>query len=242
MILPMADLFDKGRAFVSPIIILTSNKAFGGPILAPGSQEKLEDPYTVWRRIHFPIRVQRSGEVHLSRMKLVPGADRRKFWEKKYYEGCRGSEKNHRGFSGVYPLEKKLKFRPPMPYGEASPFEDMIDFADLNRGFITGELKESIDHHMDYHDKWLSSTWTQRVGSIRVTTNVDLRRAPLVDLSVERVDTPYDTGSDYSLDYTFPSFPPYKAPEVAAIALKEPLKVRMITKAEADTKCLQPLQ
>jgi len=102
------------------------------------------------------------------------------------------------------------------------------------------EMYKRFKSHMDYHCEELSGTWRQFITCLRVDAHPsDLR--PFYEVNVERTKTPYRE-NEISISQIFPSFPPPRAPRVKAVAIPEPLKVRMITKAEAETKCLQPLQ
>jgi hypothetical protein len=64
---------------------------------------------------------------------------------------------------------------------------------------------------------------------------------PLYEVEIEERKLAVQS-NDVSLSCVFPRYPPYHSPVVEAVALPEPLKVRMITKAEKDTKVLQPFQ
>lgn len=222
-LLPMANLEEKGRAFTSPIIILTSNMAYGQMILTNQGKKVVEDDMAVWRRFHFPLYVSREAE-------------RRRFRE----YTLNSLFLNHRD-----PWMKKYRGEGP-PSVQVNPrlFPNMELFIKGNEwdetGLVASEVVTRFRAHTDYHSQELTDSWRQIVSCLNVEVKQSSLR-PLYDVRTERLLTPYRE-NDLSISYVFPRNPPYHAPIVEAVAIPEPLKVRMITKAEADTKVLQPLQ
>nr|UJQ92892.1 MAG: putative RNA-dependent RNA polymerase [Narnaviridae sp.] len=232
-ILPMASLEDKGQKFVSPIIIVTSNMAFGSPIKSSSNNSVVEEDLAVWRRFHFPVRIlpdpeNRRGKLIHEFFSPHSFLVQPQMWATKYRKP---SFQNHYvGFNG---------------YSASDPNFPEERYVHLDRPFrgidhIGMETFKRFRAHMDYHCEELSGTWRQFITCLRVDMRPsDLR--PFYEVDVEKVKTPY-LENEISISQIFPSFPPHRAPRVKAVAIPEPLKVRMITKAEAETKCLQPLQ
>nr|UJQ92635.1 MAG: putative RNA-dependent RNA polymerase [Narnaviridae sp.] len=232
-ILPMANLEEKGQRFVSPIIIVTSNIALGSLIKSSSASSVVEEDLAVWRRFHFPVRILPDPES--KRGKLIheffsPHSFivQPRMWAAKYK---RPSLQSHYvGFNGYSSVDPDF------------PEEKYVHLDKPFRGMdhVGTEVYKRFRAHMDYHCEELSGTWRQFITCLRVDVRPsDLR--PFYEVDVEKVGTPY-LENEISISQIFPSFPPHRAPRVKAVAIPEPLKVRMITKAEAETKCLQPLQ
>jgi hypothetical protein len=232
-ILPMASLEEKGQKFVSPIIIVTSNMAFGSPIKDSSNNSVVEEELAVWRRFHFPVRLLRDPENPKNRLiheyfsphsfMIQP-----RMWASKhsrpFYPGHYIGFQGYQSFDSNFPEKQYVRLD--------EPFRNM-DHVGL-------EMYKRFKSHMDYHCEELSGTWRQFITCLRVDARPsDLR--PFYEVNVERTKTPYRE-NEISISQIFPSFPPPRVPRVKAVAIPEPLKVRMITKAEAETKCLQPLQ
>nr|QUS52657.1 RNA-dependent RNA polymerase [Mute swan feces associated narna-like virus 6] len=233
-ILPMANLEEKGQRFVSPLIIVTSNMAFGSIIKSSQNSSVVEDDLAVWRRFHFPIRLLRDQDTgaRLLHEYQAPHSfmSQPRQWTYKYLAPT--FPQHYVGFQGHESVSDPKNFPEEKYVRLDSPFRN-IDHVGTN-------VFSRFRTHMDFHCQELSGTWRQVISCLRVNSNAeDLR--PFHSVFAERVKTPY-LENDVSISQIFHSFPPYRAPRVQAVALPEPLKVRMITKAEAETKCLQPLQ
>lgn len=224
-ILPMAELTEKGQAFVSPIIILTSNTQYGGNLNIQGSKLMVEESVAVWRRMHLPLlltKLEQGGtKIELYNKARLFDTGNTKSWVRKY-----NMEHNNT----------------PYAFHSGRQFHDGVDVIArelTGAGELSSLISSSFKAHNEYHDDFLSSTWTQRIACNRVC--VSANDGVMYNVHAEPVETAF-LDNDYTLQQEFPSVPPFHAPTVTAIALPEPLKVRMITKAESETKCLQPLQ
>lgn len=249
-VVPMADLENKGQCFISPIIILTSNMPYGSLIRSPNNLRIVEDDLAVWRRMHLPIMVlgtKMRGESKPFRPRVPPdsvipppyqllnraGLLGQQYldatWMEKYL-GVRISSQTDLGFGKTAFGVGKSLFHDRVP----RMVGDRIDLCGLMDLCISDFRK-----HIDYHEDNLSSNWRQVITKQRIS--VRQLAPPIYSVSSERIQTSV-LPSDVTVSQLFPRFPPYHPPVVQAIAIKEPLKVRMITKAEADTKVLQPFQ
>lgn len=222
-ILPMADLADKGKLFTSPIIILTSNCQFGSNLVS-NNATFIEEPWAVWRRISLPLLIQ-PGKI-LQYEYEVPAAQQ-VMWDKKYF-----TWQTHYTMS--------------VPYCKANRPSSSMDLRvktleGVNNPYDLGQLiARDFDKKFRFHNQNINSKWTQTIQSRRIITNKSDR--PLEwDVYTSNVDIP-NSDKDWTLEMEFDSEPPSGRPTVKAIALSEPLKVRMITAAEASTKVLQPFQ
>lgn len=227
-ILPMAHLEDKGMTFNSPIVILTTNCAFGSPLRDAKLQHIVEDDMAVWRRFHFPLQVDRRKvrpkKNFFHELSLAPVFAKR---EKSYLEKYSGLPRPH--YIGANDWVNLAHGWDPLT-GES--WSDVFH--------IGSEIRERFLVHTDYHHRELSSSWRQVVECF----SVDIRDGPLrplKEVSIRKEGTAYRDDC-VTVSQIFPRYPPYHRPKVTAQAIREPLKVRMITKAEASTKCLQPFQ
>lgn len=223
-ILPMADLPDKGQKFISPIIILTSNCKYGSTLSA-NNQTFVEEPWAVWRRISLPIFVNGSDRYEYD---FTHSDQQHIDWQIKH------SSTNFERRSACSPwskpaLEVRRTDRLPMKRMNSSPAE--LSYRILN------EIEEKFSHHR----RQIQDIWTQKVAKRRIQCHPSPVEALQWDINVDDIDLP-SAKNDWSCEMQFPASPPTSPPRVKAIALSEPLKVRMITAAEADTKCLQPFQ
>lgn len=219
-VLPMAELRDKGQKFISPIIILTSNCRFGSDLRTDKSTH-VEEPWAVWRRITLPLLVHkgRIGEIHYG-----PSEIQQRMW----------SEKHH---------SDKLGFTPCVPWNRVFDLDDSsLRIEDLGRNAypLVERIVQELDERFSYHQRNFQDTWVQSVSRKRIQCTQS--HEPLLwELYVSDINLPC-SDNDWSLDLQFPAHPPKTSPVVKAVALSEPLKVRMITAAEASTKVLQPFQ
>lgn len=237
-LLPMANLEEKGRAFTSPIIITTSNLAFRSPLRGSDRDSAvIEDDRAFWRRFHLPIMIHdQDGRRRYSEMEYfstpseVRHAARR--LEDNLMNPTGGSWKDVPSFYRNYSVGQDGRPQNEVPVRFVRTF---LECADLNNRII-----DAFRGHSDYHVNELSPVWRQDISCLHLNVRQS-PTAPFYNVDVERRKFARDP-SDVTVYQCFPKCPPYHPPLVEAIALPEPLKVRMITKAEADTKCLQPFQ
>jgi len=223
-LVPMAELRDKGRCFNSPIIILTTNCGYGTNFNRVSKEAVIEEPIAVWRRIAVPVQVSSSNSFSLIDKDMLFNELHLRIWDKKYST----TEMSY---------TSSCKFQNTTSLQSVQFLKDYekIDFDSLLR-HVFGCFR----HHIEYDEKHLSPEWCQRISSKRVRYERD-RSSPLVGVTADPVTVPR-LKEDFSLYQTFSSLPPGDPPRVKAMALPEPLKVRMITVAESEVKCLQPLQ
>lgn len=236
--LPMADLSEKGKVFTSPIIIVTSNMAYGSRIRdATGKSRVVEDDIAVWRRFHLPFYVSKVADQTLFRRyrsELLTDHHMMKcFWAEKF-ETARSTSNEGYGFS------KKLNRNHHYLscFGGVTDDSQILDPPfELTDVILLG--LEEFHTHVNFHVREFSSGWRQDIFCGEVS--VKQGEAPFYNVNVRKKSVAH-LENDVTISQVFDTFPPYHPPVVEAIAIKEPLKVRMITKAESCTKCLQPLQ
>jgi hypothetical protein len=105
---------------------------------------------------------------------------------------------------------------------------------------IVQRMLKEMDERFDYHKFNFQGVWGQTISRKRIEC-IPSHEPLLWDVYVNDVDLP-NSDKDWTLELQFPSHPPKETPVVKAQALSEPLKVRMITAAESETKVLQPFQ
>jgi hypothetical protein len=221
-VLPMAELSEKGQKFLSPIIILTSNCRYGSD-LRVNQLTFVEEPWAVWRRIDLPLQICKGQPPQ--RIRTKPHSELIKHWKKKHF-----SEK-HQDFS-----EPDMRFQKGIPDEEFDTIPipgDVRDLAEL--------ISSGLNQKFDFHQLFLQDVWTQTVSRKRIECSSSLTESLQWDIHVNDISIPCKE-SDWTLDLQFPASPPLEPPRVKAVALSEPLKVRMITAGEASTKVLQPFQ
>jgi hypothetical protein len=220
-VLPMAHLDDKGRKFTSPFVITTSNMVFSSPLRTQELRAVIEDDRAFWRRFHLPLSCTRDArQIQFQELKLE----------------CTVSEEKHTGDhlnTEVSTLPSHWRnYNVQNHIGFGRKFSDTLALVD--------EILPRYRAHVDYHHTELTDTWRQNLASF--SADVCQGPAPFYNVSIsETKGAPFRT-SDVTASILFPRYPPYHAPVVEAVAIPEPLKVRMITKAEAETKVLQPFQ
>lgn len=223
-LVPMAELQDKGRCFNSPIIIMTTNCGYGTNFNHVTTSAVIEEPIAVWRRVAVPIQVSAKNSFSLIDKDILFNEKNFQIWDKKYNT----TEMNYTNccnFQSAATLRKVLFLK---------NFEN-IDFDTTLRHVL-----DCFRHHVEYDERHLAPEWCQRISSKRIRYERD-PLSPLVGVTADPVVVPR-LKEDFSLYQTFSSLPPGEPPRVKAQALAEPLKVRMITVAESEVKCLQPLQ
>jgi hypothetical protein len=245
----MASLPEKGMIFTSPFIIVTSNMAFGSNMNTLGKGAVVEEPEAIWRRFKIPLLLlkdEKEGELPKTKMFLQRNEFKEKEtddWVRKKhqilsaYESYRQPVVSNSITWGGSDARKKIERRSipekePLFQGtRMSCVEDLI-----------GLVKVKFEGHIAYHDEFLEGHWDQKIISARIKAEIDLDSQGIcANIKAKRTNCPH-LPTDHQIVQRFPAVPPYQSPIVEAIALAEPLKVRMITKAEADTKVLQPLQ
>ncbi|APG77155.1 RNA-dependent RNA polymerase [Beihai narna-like virus 17] len=216
--LNMAELKDKGKVFfTSPIILLTSNCQYGSQFRDPTGKVVVEDSWAVWRRVHIPLYLE---EGRLFPYRLDPSDFNVESWQAKY----------RTRFSTIKQVLTR-EFYPIDP--EKISLGEPISFNQLLR-----DSRNLLEKRMAFHEKNLTGVWTQIISRQRVEIIED---GIIVEPNVTPIKFPIDN-RDHTLALQFPCSPPMERPKVKPVALSEPLKVRMITAAQSDTKCLQPLQ
>lgn len=241
-VLPMASLEDKGRLFTSPIIIATSNMAYGSNFNNLGNGLTVEEPEAVWRRFKIPILLLKDGtpdqpktKMYLQRVETRLEDD--DHWLKKHQVLAPSQEYVHPVTQNVQcwgsPSSRKLG-----PSKE--PFFQGTRL--MGTEALVSKIKEQLELHISYHDEFLEGFWDQKIVSARIKAEIDQdSQGVCARIDAKEVELPH-LPTDHQVVQRFPALPPYHPPVVDAIALSEPLKVRMITKAEAETKVLKPLQ
>lgn len=222
--LNMASLEEKGKIFTSPFIIVTSNMAYGSKIRDSSTACVLEEDMALWRRFHLPIFLSGNRAAYQRFSLPCIMESQKRSWVEKY---SKGNARHYTGYNGGGSLVDPRD----VPSFLSKPFE----FS----GLIT-QVVEGFRAHTDFHENELSPSWRQVIScqELNVKQSVLL---PFYDVNIQPIKFAR-TPRDVTVSQLFPRFPPFHKPLVEAIALPEPLKVRMITKAEADTKCLKPLQ
>nr|UJQ92771.1 MAG: putative RNA-dependent RNA polymerase [Narnaviridae sp.] len=236
-VVPMAELENKGRCFTSPIIILTSNMSYGSAIRTPDNRKVVEDDLAVWRRMHLPVLLLKDKNDRLGDLKEIKVFNRsglvgQPVWSTTWMEKYLG-ENYHLsdiGWGDTALGAGRSLFQNNTPRLEEKD-EDLFS--------LFSRCVKEFRLHIDYHEEELSSYWRQTVTKQRIS--VKQLSAPFYSVYSEKIGVSL-LPSDVTVSQVFPRFPPYHPPVVQAIAIKEPLKVRMITKAEAETKVLQPFQ
>jgi hypothetical protein len=227
-VLPMAELSEKGMKFNSPIVIVTSNMQFGASrVPNSGGGDTIEDPLALWRRFDLPLLVEK-GEFTCAQYKVQFTDDLKLHYDKKH-RTKQLYKVSSWPYSGRIPTQDLLG-------GSPSPFERRIPKSELS-SVIQSELRKKFDFHRFYfHD-----SWTQRVSSKHISYE-KFTDGPVWDPVIKDIteESLYPNARRVYMD--FPVFPPNHPPIVKAQALAEPLKVRMITVGECDTKVLQPFQ
>jgi hypothetical protein len=227
-VLPMAELSEKGTKFTSPIIITTSNMQFGSKRVCGSSNgDVLEDPIALWRRFDLPLLVEKGVPLSVAQYAVEITSAQSMFYEKKH-KTCTPL------YVGNWPLSGRAAND--MTITNNHTFVRKLMKCELART-IFAELNDKFDYHrLTFHD-----SWAQKIASKHVTYQ-KFQEGPIWDPLVQDIDneTCYPNAQRVYLD--FPAHPPDHSPIVKAQALAEPLKVRMITVGECDTKVLQPLQ
>lgn len=234
-ILPMAELSEKGTFFSSPIIIVTSNVGFGSKFLYNGVSTVV-DPLAIWRRFHYPLQLAIDPRGHKCISRILPDN-----------YACPMEQPPVDGPNDLYDRREMVYSYAggwlPIPKGRDSnlKFQDAVSFKlekkPIGTHEISSEVSRSILSRLHYHQTNLTGSWTQEIG------NVQFRRSYREnEICVDLHECQSELTSGLHTYLKFPLSPPDSLPPIKAVALAEPLKVRVITAAECDLKVLQPLQ
>lgn len=237
-VLPMAALEDKGRLFTSPFIITTSNMAFGSNFNNLGNGLTVEEPEAIWRRFHIPILLLKDGTIesprtkmYLQRRDIIEDDDH---WKRKHQILSRGEMYSHPVIQNTLCWGSRKNEPRKEPFFQGTRLRGTECLVDL--------IKQKFTKHVSYHDEFLQGFWDQKIVSARIRAEIDLEsQGVCASISAREIEVPH-LPYDHQVVQRFSAVPPYHPPVVEAIALSEPLKVRMITKAEAETKVLKPFQ
>jgi len=234
-ILPMASIEEKGTYFSSPIVIVTSNIPFGSPFRDGSGGTVVVDPNAIWRRFSLPFLVARSEDrkttIHKYEMDPI-------FLDQTSKSARTGREKlspilqmyRTQHFEGHFAPQQSLN----STGSELTHLDETTNF-DISR--MCSEVCTSLIDRLDYHRNSLTGEWVQEIGSIRLRSHA---KSESVDFELHECSSRLKPGIGSYIK--FPLAPPDQLPSVKAVPLAEPLKVRVITAGEANTKVLQPLQ
>ena len=250
-VLPMAELSQKGTKFRSPILIVTSNMEFGCSQIRNGAQGLIvEDPLAVWRRFDLPYLLFPNPNPHkenfffqLTPPSVFSTSQSWDFYRKKYGKGnpfwttlpYSGITLSQPGEPILLPASIEARERERIhPDSCPSHLGNRTNRQDIFQQVIQGVRKKWDFHQSSFHD-----SWTQVVHRY----HVDYRKPEgcFWHPSISEVGEDCCPNS-VSTVLDFPISPPSSPPIVKAHAIPEPLKVRMITLGESDTKILQPFQ
>ena len=213
---PMADLSSKGMLMTSKIIIVTSNLQYNSCLKDSCGHFVLEDDMSFWRRFSLPLHVTRvDGRVK--------------------YDRIQGISLPRKPMSQHAPSYFRNNSR--LPMDASAPYSTIATYYEKTELF--SKIKNLFLERVDFHHSSLSGYWKQDIFKGRV----GISGSNSIFKNVEVEPKKYTCHpNDISISIKFPRIPPFHAPEVKAIPLSEPLKCRIITKAESDVKALQPLQ
>jgi hypothetical protein len=225
-VLPMAELSQKGTKFISPIVIVTSNVQFGASRVQNSSGgDTIEDPLALWRRFDLPLLVMK-GETAVAQYKSSYTDDFYLQYEKKHKTRILNK-------ATCWPYSGRM-------VAESLFLEDACERI-IEKQDLTSIIIQELQSKFDFHRHVFSDSWTQRIASKHVSYE-KFTDGPIWEPVITDVGEEFIRPNAKRVYLDFPVFPPSHAPIVKAQALAEPLKVRMITLGEADTKVLQPFQ
>lgn len=234
-ILPMAELSEKGTFFTSPIIIVTSNVRFGSKFLYNNSYTVV-DPLAIWRRFHYPLQVAKDPDGKKMTARIIPDS---------YACPIQGPSSN----SSYNPAHRENVYSVaggwvPLPIGKTkdglsnqSEVGFQLDRTPLGISHISEAVCREVLSRLRHHQMYLTGSWTQEIGSVQFRRSY---REEEICVDLHECQSGLTPGLHTYLK--FPLSPPDGLPPVKAVALAEPLKVRIITAGECDLKVLQPLQ
>lgn len=254
--LPMAELKEKGTLFTSPFILLTSNTRFGSNFMQTKFTKFAEDPYAIWRRIKIPLLVNHG--VIWKIIPKYPGNDASKLQAKiksnfqndytylrKMFEDpknlIRTIEDRHNPYYHQLATQQSEGCNGRM---EPLSYElDLFTHFSLRDVGLPEELCKliytSAESSLTYHNEVILEKWRQIVSSQKISYLIE---KDLDYCQVSCNGSIFHQNKAVSAFLDFPINPPDRYPQVTAIALSEPLKVRMITKGDGVCSVLKPLQ
>jgi hypothetical protein len=251
-ILPMAELKEKGKFFRSPIIITTSNMQFGSTYIKNGTNSDcIEEPAAFWRRFDLPLLITKENGYRSIRKMTYNHM--RTYEQLSYYHSkhvldnpCMNCSTQFSGRSTTIENLNSLDHNDEI-VGLEYPTQKLTRQNNgkslLGRNFTPYEIMEEclimINHKFDYHNYHFCDYWSQRISAL----NVDFKQTSQCFYHVSCYDDPNSLmKGTKNTRILFPTKPPAKRPICRVVPLKEPLKVRIITAGEKDTKVLQPFQ
>lgn len=245
--LPMAELEEKGTMFNSPIVILTSNMDYGSSLSTQNTPSPVEDNLAFWRRIHLPVLM---GQSRSFGGKRVQQSDLIVFTES--LRSC-FTEQELKEF-------KWIKDDPELRGTLSDPFcSSQFSTHDNRNTPVSRKRRKSVDsvdkfcwrnfprweirklvcrqalNFKEHFHRNTSKFWNQIVCAehlVSETYESGISKNLPIPLC----------GSSKTVTYRFPRHPPKDILPVRVEPIKEPLKCRIITAGEAETRCLKPLQ
>jgi len=230
---PMASLEEKGQKFCSPIIIATSNLAYGWPLdISMNGIKPIIDDGAFWRRFHFPIHCE-VGEYYQLRGKWRPWLDNN-YLEKLVPRGTSGLDDTYPRF--VMPLREHDK--------HVHEVNRLTSCSQKNGWRIMKDFDQLLPIFRDrekYHNN-IRKMWTQHVVNEHTDTSVlDPLKKAHDAMGFTQSFRP-QAGTAKTMSLQFPAYPPHEPLPVRVEPIVEPLKVRTITAGVGDTFCLKGLQ
>lgn len=221
-VLPMAELSEKGQKFISPIIILTSNCKYGSNLIANQSTF-VEEPWAVWRRITLPLLIERGQPIR--KYEHRPTVNDNHSWKLKHNLACVQP--------GTYQWSAAI--------GCCTTQDIPTKLYHNCPNALAKDILRQLRERFSYHQMNIQDIWVQKIAQSRIECEKSEVEDLVWDVYVNDIDFPC-SNKDWTKELQFPASPPSTPPIVKAVALSEPLKVRMITAAESDCKVLQPFQ
>jgi hypothetical protein len=234
-ILPMASIEEKGTYFSSPIIIVTSNIPFGSPFRDGSGGKVVIDPNAIWRRFTLPFLVARSKDhkttIHKYEMDPI-------YLDQANITACSNQEEIPTILRTYRTQHYENKFLPQQCFNLTESTMTRLDKTiNFSISQMCSEVCTSLIQRLNFHRTSLTGEWVQEIGSIRLRSHA---KTESVDFELHECSSMLKPGIGTYIK--FPLVPPNHLPLVKAVPLAEPLKVRVITAGEANTKVLQPLQ
>ncbi|UQZ09560.1 putative RNA-dependent RNA polymerase [Freshwater macrophyte associated ourli-like virus 1] len=250
--LPMADLPSKGTYFNSPIILLTSNLCYGSNLFSLKENScPLTDVESLWRRITIPILIISKDSPLIGRDQatlrpwlgphqksvLINCFNLASIVRSPYRDALREIKYNH-NFQ-LPSASSELKYDDPTFCRNFSLTSLLVRYEESFSHLkdIYPLIKKTFFHRIHIHNEVLG-IWNQKISQVSMgITHVQGEKD--VNIFIDRGENNIPTSS---LEVNFPLHPPERSPIVQGVPLAEPLKVRVITKAESSTRVLKPLQ